>query len=252
MANGEHGYVYMWGTEGGANNEHSPVYLARIRAANIATGKGIEYWHKSASTAGFVHRPQKAATPLFTDHPEPCMAQLGIEYNYYLDKWIMLYHCKEKLPPAGHPNGIFMRTATHPWGPWSAPTTIFNPEPDPATRSGYCYFIYLPEKPIAADPAASPPCPTGSPNEELADSQKLLGSYYGPYFVAGWTTGTPPTPGERASTTIYYTLDTFDPYGQLIMRSTILGPPKAPTKPVPTKPVPPCKGTTGNNADPCE
>jgi hypothetical protein len=27
----------------------------------------------------------------------------------------------------------------------------------------------------------------------------------------------------RASTTIYYTLDTFDPYGQLILRSTILG-----------------------------
>ena len=64
------------------------------------------------------------------------------------------------------------------------------------------------------------------------------GGYYGPYFVANWITGTRGTLTTRASTTIYYTLDTFDPYGQLIMRSTILGPPLI-TKPT----VPTCTGT---------
>jgi hypothetical protein len=57
--------------------------------------------------------------------------------------------------------------------------------------------------------------------------RKPMTSDYGPYFVANWVTGTKPPKdsyGVRASTTIYYTLDTFDPYGQLIMRSTILGP----------------------------
>src|SRR5476651_917816 len=43
---------------------------------------------------------------------------------------------------------------------------------------------------------------------------KHPGSYYGPYFVADWTTGTYANYPTRARTTIYYTLDTFDPYGQ--------------------------------------
>jgi hypothetical protein len=142
------------------------------------------------------------------------VAQFGVQYNRYLHEWILLYRCKESPAPAGHPAGIFMRTAVHPWGPWSAPTTVFDPAPDPRTRSGYCYFIYLAKG-----------CPAGSPNRSLSSAKKPhVGSYYGPYIVPNWTTGQRATPSQRASTTIYYTLDTFDPYGQLILRSTILGP----------------------------
>ncbi|MGA2007228.1 MAG: DUF4185 domain-containing protein [Solirubrobacteraceae bacterium] len=236
MLNGPDGDVYIWGTEGGANNDHSPVYLARMPAANIATGKGLAYWDDT----DFVPGSESAATPLFTDSPAPCASQLGVQYNQYLSEWIMLYHCKETSPPPGHPNGIYMRSAPNPWGPWSSPTTIFNPSPDPNTRSGYCYFIYSTQTQSTKHPDGSPICPKGSPNSKLADpNPKLLGSYYGPYFVANWTTGTRATADTRASTTIYYTLDTFVPYGQLILRSTILGPS------IPTKPgKPSCHGTS--------
>jgi len=237
MQNGPDGYVYIWGTEGGANNEQSPVYLARIPAADIATKKGIAYWDGTA----FVGGKESKAAPLFTDRPAPCVAQLGIQHNPYLGEWIMLYHCKESPAPANHPNGIYMRTAPNPWGPWSAPTTIFNPDPDQNTRSGYCYFIYSTQTWSPTNMNGYPRCPAGSPNSSLADSQSHVGNYYGPYFVANWTTGTAGTARTRASTTIYYTLDTFDPYGQLIMRSTILGT----ALPTGTKPTPPhCKGTT--------
>lgn len=88
-------------------------------------------------------------------------------------------------------------------------------------------------------PNGSPDCPTSSPNALLADSADNLGSYYGAYFVANWVTGNRQSSTERASSTFYWVLDTFDPYGQLIMRTTVLGPPVAIVK----KPPPTCRGT---------
>jgi hypothetical protein len=228
MANGTDGYVYIWGTEGGANDDLSPVYLARILASNIATGQGLAYWDGvsfGATPASSWGATQANAMPLFTDSPDPCASQLGIQDNPYLDEWIMLYRCQERDPPAGLPNGIYMRTAPNPWGPWSSPTTIFNPAPDQATQSGYCYFIYSTQTARKKGPSGSPTCTDPQRNKSLADLHHLQGSYYGPYFVANWTTGTSATASTRAITTIYYTLDTFDPYGQIILRSTILGPP---------------------------
>jgi hypothetical protein len=239
LLNGPGRYVYVWGTEGGANNDASPVYLERIPVKRLDTGHGTQVWDANAKPARFVNGPQQLATPLFTDHPAPCMAQFGIEHNPYLNEWIMLYHCKEDPAPAHHPNGIFMRTAPHPWGPWSGPTTIFNPAPDRRTESGYCYFIYSTQTARISKPTGSPICPAGSPNASLADSQNHLGSTYGAYFVTNWVTGHRRSSTTRASSTIYWVLDTFDPYGQLIMRTTILGPPVTIVK----KPPPTCQGT---------
>jgi uncharacterized cupredoxin-like copper-binding protein len=150
------------------------------------------------------------------------VSQIGVQYNRYLREWIMLYRCKEASAPVAHPSGIVMRTAKDPWGPWSGPTTVFDPAPDARTRSGYCYFIY------STQTGGAPRCPPGSPNHTLSSAKKPhVGSYYGPYIVPNWTTGQRATVSRQASTTIYYTLDTFDPYGQLILRSTILGAPVA-------------------------
>ena len=84
-------------------------------------------------------------------------------------------------------------------------------------------------------PAAVPPNP---PRKGAAQ-----GTYYGPFFIADWmTTGSYGTTTQRAGSTIYYTLDTFSPYGQVILKSTLEGgtlslPPGKPGKP-------PCHGTT--------
>jgi hypothetical protein len=74
----------------------------------------------------------------------------------------MLYNCK-----TAHPNGIVMRPAPNPWGPWSLPQTIFNPTRD----HGYCEFI------------AHPTCPKGM-------FKGNDGADYGPYSFAGLTIGT--------------------------------------------------------------
>jgi hypothetical protein len=216
MQNGTDGFVYFWGTEGGANDTMSPVYLARLPVAQIASGVGITYWNGSAFVAGPTKDPQSIAAPLWTDTPNSCASQLGVQYNQYLNEWIVLYQCNESPSSAATPNGIFMRTAKLPQGPWSAPTTVFNPTTDEGTHSGFCYFIYR---------------HSGCPKALLKIDASLRhgqsganGGYYGPYFVANWTTGTAGSTTTQATTTIYYTLDTYDPYGQLIMRSTINGP----------------------------
>ena len=236
LLNGPDGYVYVWGTEGGANNDASPVYLERIPAAHIATGRARVL---DAGQARGSSGSQQRATPLFKDHPAPCMAQFGIEHDPLPREWIMLYHCKQSTQPHGHPNGIFMRTAPHPWGPWSAPTTIFNPAPDGRTAERLLLLHLLHPDGQPEKPNGYPNCPTSSPNALLADAEQHLGSYYGAYFVANWATGNRQTLNRASQPTFYYTLDTFDPYGQLIMRTTVLGPPVTIVKPPP----PTCRGT---------
>ena len=89
MQNGGDGYIYLWGTEGGANNNASPVYLARIPAAHIATGAGTEYWNGLEFLHGPKSDPQSIAKPIFTDSPNACAAQLGVQYNQYLGVWLV-------------------------------------------------------------------------------------------------------------------------------------------------------------------
>jgi hypothetical protein len=190
------GYVYIWGTAGGSSVRHSPPYLARVPASQIGSKAALTYYEATspAGTPVWSHAPV-AAAPLFNDTPN-CMGELGVEWNPYLGRWMMLYNCLDSSP--GHPRGIWMRTAPQPWGPWSAPQTIFNPQTD-----GYCV--------IMDKPSCPPPYNVGT------------GGEYGPYFVAGWTTGTSAGHGRAATTTIYYTVDTFVPYGQVIEESTISG-----------------------------
>jgi len=89
-----------------------------------------------------------------------------------------------------------MRTAPQPWGPWSAPQTIFNPTRD----HGYCHFI------------DSPTC--------KGRYHVKTGGDYGPYFIPGFTGGTLGVGGPVRSI-FYYTLDTFHPYGEVIMTTTV-------------------------------
>ena len=68
-----------------------------------------------------------------------------------------------------------MRLADHPWGPWSAPQTIFNPMRD----AGYCHFIHRAVAP------GNPACDNVSAPNRLG----VPGGDYGPYFISRFTTG---------------------------------------------------------------
>lgn len=56
------------------------------------------------------------------------MSDVSVEYNAYLGEWMMIYACRNIALP-----GIYMTTALEPWGPWSAPQRIFDPDPGRTT-----------------------------------------------------------------------------------------------------------------------
>jgi hypothetical protein len=141
------------------------------------------------------------------------MAELSVEYNPYFHEWLMIYSCAAK--------GVELRTAPQPWGPWSAPQLIFNPAPNAVAHTGYCYFIHW-AGPGKCRAGANPP------------GNGRQGAHYAAYFVAGWTTGLYASPFQRAESTFYYTLSTLNPYGEVILKSTIEGPVATRTPPTPT------------------
>lgn len=202
------GYLYFWGSQGGTGYRNSSVFLARKLATGIAQAGGMQYFTglTKNGTPNF-SAAEADAVALFQDYngasntPTNCTGELGVEYNQFVQRWVMLYNCLNKTP--ANLNGIYMRFAQQPWGPWGAPQTTFNGLRD----RGVCHFIHR------AVTDTSPACDqAGDPNRDDVE-----GGNYGPYFVSGFTTGD----AANGTSTFYYTLSTWNPYIQVIMKTTI-------------------------------
>jgi hypothetical protein len=125
---------------------------------------------------------------------QECVGELSVSYNRFIKRWIMLYNCDiSKL------SRIVMRTACFPWGPWSEPQIIFDPERD----NGFCRFMHY--------RWASKKCDNISDPERENDS----GGAYGPYQFKDHAVG------NSRSTTFYFTMSTWNPYTVVLMKSTL-------------------------------
>ena len=209
IAQGQDGYLYFWGTQGGSLYRKSPPFLARKPVGSMNSLNGIEYLHAVNSDGTPVFMPGETdATPLFHDYltdtqqASDCMGELGVAWNPFVKRWLMLYNCQNDTPT--NPHGIYMRFAGQPWGPWSEPQTIFSAVRD----GGYCHFIHR---------VVNAQNPTPCDNVSDPGKQDVNGGGYGPYFLSRFTTGD----AARATSTFYYTLSTWNPYTQVIMKSSI-------------------------------
>jgi hypothetical protein len=210
-AQGNDGYVYVWGTPDGALYRRAPPYLARTVVGSLGRPDGWTYWQGLTASGAPVFLPGESnASPLFHDsrpnaagQPQvaDCMGELGAAWNPFVKRWLLLYNCDNDSP--GHPRGIYLRAAGQPWGPWSAPQTIFNPERD----NGLCQFIHR------AVTAAQPQCDNLAAPARLAEP----GGVYGPFFLSRYTSGD----AAQGTSTFYYTMSTWIPYTQVIMQTTI-------------------------------
>lgn len=146
---------------------------------------------------------QSPGQPLWSSHEEDaqplfaqaCAGELSVSYNRFIDRWIMLYSCD-------NPRGINMRSADHPWGPWSEPQVLFDPWAD----AGYCHFIHASSLSMDCDSVHDP----GRENE--------WGGEYGPYQFEDLAVGSP------GKTTIYFTMSTWNPYTVVLMKATLQSP----------------------------
>jgi hypothetical protein len=103
----------------------------------------------------------------------------------------MLYNCE-----LCNSSGIIVRLADTPWGPWSAPKIIFDPD------DGYGKFIHEPGKDSLYD--------------STRDGQEDKGDEYGPYQMAPYSTGI-----KGRYSKIYFTMSTWNPY-QVMQMSAII------------------------------
>jgi len=207
LANDIAGYVDFWGADaGGSSYRHSPAYFARKPADELGQPGGLQYFSGTdASGLPEFSSSEAGAKPIVSDAPADCIGEMSVQWNAYLGRWIMLYNCADDTPR--NPRGIYMRLASAPWGPWSQPTTIFS------TKAGLCAFIHRAVRP------GQPACDQlSAPNRS-----DIQGGDYAPYMIGRFTTGTRATSTAPASTTIYYTMSTWNPYQVVIMATTVQG-----------------------------
>jgi Domain of unknown function (DUF4185) len=139
-----------------------------------------------------------------------CLGEFSVQYVKSLQKWMMLYTCDNN--PNYNPNngrGIFLRTADLPWGPWSAPRRVFDP------NIGYCHFMHKQEKEQEPEP-----CDKGAPNpadEGVRDpdiTKRAWGGEYAPFLLPQRYFKT-----DGNTMTFYFVMSTWNPYQVVLMKT---------------------------------
>jgi ankyrin repeat protein len=169
----------------------SDVRLAFQPSSGIESPESIRYF---AGLDGFgkpVWSPLEGdVKPLFH---QSCVGELSAAYVGCMNKWLILYNCGSK------DFGVYMRTADHPWGPWSEPQLVYEPSRDP----GLCRFMHQTWESKKCDILQEP------------GRENFHGVVYGPYIFENHITG------DSRSATIYFTLSTWNPYTVVLMKTAL-------------------------------
>jgi hypothetical protein len=168
----------------------SNPYLAYLPLSQVENKAATQYF---AGIDASSNRPrwgaELAAQPVLVN---PCVGELSVSWNRNLRQWLMLYNCSQ-------PAGIVGHLSDTPWGPWSAPAVLF----DPSIDAGTCYFVHGPDN-------------CGPPTDPDSPVSGALGGVYAPFVIPRYTTG------GLHSTTIYWTMSTWNPYDVVMMRTTLV------------------------------
>jgi hypothetical protein len=156
-----------------------------------------------------------------------CLGYFSVRRIEAWNKWVMLYSCNNDASAgynaANGPRGIYLRTASIPWGPWSPPERIFDPDKD-----GYCRFMHDQRADgVGGDCSMVNPdvCRNRGTNpseESVRDitirekTKRAFGGEYAPFLL----------PSRYAKVgadhaTLYFAMSTWNPYQVMLMRSTL-------------------------------
>lgn len=187
--------LYLFGS---GKYRASDVRLAVQPASRITDPAALRYLTGLDGSGRAVwSEDENGAVALFN---QPCVGELSVSYNRFLRKWLMLYNCSGAKAQASEGlRGINLRTADQPWGPWSPPQVIFDPWAD----NGYGHFIHVSWKINRRDNVFDP------------KRENESGGEYGPYQFAELATGV------AGTTTIYFTMSTWNPYTVVLMKATL-------------------------------
>ncbi|MET0343716.1 MAG: hypothetical protein ABW252_22070 [Polyangiales bacterium] len=253
----EAGVLYLWGRPRFTSYEQQPVdtngvYLARVAlpffdpASGASTFRAQHFAGLDAATGAPIWADDpRAGKPVFTRDFKLTL-QIEVEYVASLGKWVMLYggDVADGLDPplvSDQPRhgAIHMRTAQHPWGPWSRPTPLLWREHVPWHYQCDAYNDTRPEgcdRKLPRAPHYPPgdwepqntafrgascltthPKPIVMPNLgfpfPLCMGMSQRGNLYAPNILTPWTRHQPRDPVTRMSTTtLYFVVSTWNPY----------------------------------------
>lgn len=182
--------LLIWGT---GKYRQSDIYLAYMSLEDLVTRTSVSYFagFQENSGAPLWTKDESLAKELFS---AGCIGEISIRWNYFLDKWVLLYNCD-----LCNLSGVVVKTADKPWGPWSSSKIVFE------NADGYGKFIHKPNYDKLHDK-----------DRDHESNPFDLGYVYGPYQIVPYTTGI-----RGRYTKIYFTLSTWNPY-QVVQMSFIL------------------------------
>ncbi len=123
----------------------------------------------------------------------------SVQYVAEADVWVLLYD-------RGF-DTIDAHTASHIWGPWSAPQVAFDPDVD----GGYCGFMHA--GPAKRDElGCTPEQDISDPDREDTD----MGTAYSPKIVRRFTE----VDGDEI--TLYFNISTWNPYNDVLLVTTLV------------------------------
>ena len=105
--------------------------------------------------------------------------------------------------------GVFLRTATLPWGPWSPPERIF----DPAT--GYCQFMHLPGG--ACCSGTNPYEDEKRKKNDNGVAVRETAGEYAPFLLPSRYAKL----GVGGQADLYYLMSTWNPYQVVLMKTRV-------------------------------
>ncbi|GEM_PF-435918 len=177
--------LLIWGS---GRYRASDVFLACLPLGGIEYKGGIQYFAGLSAGQPVWSDDESRAAPMFG---AGCVGEFSVRWNPYLSRWLMLYN-------SDNPRGIVLRLAQQPWGEWTEPQIIFDPE------AGYGRFMHRP----GADHV----------NDEMFGGSRAdeYGGEYGPYQVATYATGV-----KDRYTKIHFLLSTWNPYQVMQMSAVI-------------------------------
>lgn len=178
---------------GSGEYRRSNAYLAAVPAESFVSGANTRYFAGLDGAEPRWTEDEQAAAPIVS---HPVIGDLSVQFVEKVGLWLMTYDSRL-------PQGIVLRYATQPWGPWSDPVIIFNAQRDHAVGA----YIH--------NPRLQPDDGLDGPVTVDRDPARVAGGAYAPYMIERFTQ-------FRGNTlTLHYLMSTWNPYVVVRMRSTL-------------------------------